>query len=130
MVHEWQLRRVLGLLTQAKDIRPRNLLCKEIENASFTLSPYVRFFNFETRKLNLKYIKREFLWYLRGDRYDLSICNYAKLWKDIIAEDKGINSNYVQYIFGDENQFGNIVRILENDINLMLEVVCKLNVIL
>lgn len=125
--HESNLKYVLFSLLKGKEISPRGLLCKELENYSFSLSPYVRFFNFESRKLNISYIKQEFLWYLRGNRYDLSICKYAKLWKDIIALDRGINSNYGQYIFGDENQFDNIVHILEKDKDSRRAVITILN---
>lgn len=125
--HEYLLKNILKPLSKGIEISPRGMLCKEIENYSFSVLPYVRFFNFESRKLNIKYIKQEFLWYLRGDRYDLSICNYAKLWNNIISEDKGINSNYGQYIFGNENQFDNVVNILESDKDSRRAVITILN---
>lgn len=105
----------IQLLMDGKEIRPRDLRCIEVQNFHFQLPPYVRFTNFEARKLNLDYIKREFLWYLKGDPKDISICEHAKMWSTLIREDGSINSNYGQYIFGDLNQFDVCKSILEND---------------
>lgn len=82
---------------------PRGLLIKELEHYSYVLGPYERFINFKDRKLNLDYIKKEFLWYLRGDRYDMSICDEAKIWNQVKKKDKNgnwyLNSNYGYYVF-------------------------------
>jgi len=78
---------------------PRGLEIIEIENFNYTLSPYSRFCNFEKRKLNLGYIKKEFLWYLKGDMYDTSITEHAKMWGNLVNDRGVINSNYGQYIF-------------------------------
>lgn len=100
-----------GLTTSA-----RSLKTVEIENFKYCLSPYVRFCNFGARKLNINYIKKEFLWYLRGDRFDLSILEHAKMWNNLIQADNGINSNYGQYIFNkDCDQFNRVFEILKND---------------
>lgn len=96
-------------------VEPRGELIIELENYSYELDPYVRFQNFESRKLNLDYIKTEFLWYLKGDRFDSSICDHAKIWKSVINKDGSINSNYGQYIFGKINQFDIVVNLLKND---------------
>jgi thymidylate synthase len=96
-------------------VRPRGQLVKELENYSYTLKPYERFPSFLSRKLSLKYIRREFLWYLKGDRFDTSICDHAKIWRDVVNSDGSINSNYGQYIFGEMNQFDNVVKLLSND---------------
>ena len=89
----------------------------EIENFNYILPRYVRFPNFLVRKLSLKYIKHEFLWYLKGDKFDTHISIYAKMWKELINKDGSINSNYGQYIFGQEKQFDNVLKILKNDKN-------------
>lgn len=89
----------LDLKTQGKTVVARGQETLEIENYSYTLSPRERFPNFPSRKLKIDYIKKEFLWYLRGERHDLSICDHANIWKGIIESDGGINSNYGQYIF-------------------------------
>ncbi|HCR35828.1 TPA: hypothetical protein DIU22_02180 [Candidatus Woesebacteria bacterium] len=100
------------LLRDGKLVSPRGLLIKEIENANYVLPPYIRFANFNARKLNLNYIKQEFLWYLKGDRYDTSITEHAQLWKGLIQPDGGINSNYGVYI---NRQFDNVISILTKD---------------
>ena len=107
------------LYYKGEQVRPRGQLVREIENYSYTLGPYERFANFRSRKLNLKYIKREFMWYLKGDRFDTSICEHAKIWKDIVNKDGSINSNYGQYIFAGtgvfDNQFEQVIHFLRAD---------------
>lgn len=103
------------ILNEGKIVFPRNKKCIEIENAVILFPPYVRFVNFECRHLKLSYIKKEFLWYLKGDKYDTSICEYASMWKNFINNDGSINSNYGQYIFGNMNQFDNVINELIND---------------
>jgi thymidylate synthase len=80
-------------------VSPRGLKCLEWEAASVSFPPGVRFMNFTARKFNLDYVKLEFLWYLRGDRYDLSIAENAKIWKSCIDERQQLNSNYGYYLF-------------------------------
>lgn len=91
--------------TNGHEVSPRGMLIKELNNFTYKLRPYVRFMSFTGRKLNIDYIKREFLWYLKGDRYDTSIGEHAKMWVGLVNEDGSINSNYGQYIFGDQQQF-------------------------
>ena len=55
--------------------------------------------------MNLDNVKREALWYLKGDPHDTSICEHARMWKRLINFDGTINSNYGQYIFGNQQQF-------------------------
>lgn len=96
-------------------VSPRGQLVREVENFSYELPALVRFQSFECRKLNLSYIKRELLWYIKGDRFDTSICAHAKTWRDIVNADGSINSNYGQYIFGKTNQFDRVVETLSGD---------------
>lgn len=96
-------------------VSPRGQLVLEIENFSYTLPPFVRFCNFECRKLNLDYVKKEFLWYLKGDRFDKSILDSASMWKNLVNEDGSINSNYGQYVFGERKQFDDAKKFLEDD---------------
>lgn len=98
-----------------KLVSPRGLLIKEIENCTYRLPAYVRFPNFKSRKLSTKYCRREILWYLKGDRFDTSICEHAKIWRDIVNKDGSINSNYGQYMFGKINQFDNVIETLKVD---------------
>src|SRR3990167_11486333 len=96
-----------------KIVYPRELMVLEIENYHYQLQPRERFVNFQARHLNLSYIKQEFMWYLNGDPTDISITEYAKLWKTMINGKGIINSNYGQYIF--PNQFNYVVKELVKD---------------
>lgn len=93
---------------------PRGLQVLELENYSYELPPFVRFQNFASRKLNLGYIKAEFLWYLRGDKFDHSIAEKAKIWREIVNEDGSFNSNYGAYLFTG-GQFDNVIKVLSED---------------
>lgn len=105
----------LTLHSKGKMSYPRGLKVLEIENFKYTFPPYTRFINFESRKLNLNYIKQEFLWYLRGNKYDTSILSHAKIWSNLVNTDGSINSNYGQYLFGDCKQFLNVYSTLMLD---------------
>lgn len=88
-----------------KEVKPRGQLTLEIENYGFTMNPLQdRFTSFLTRKVNFDYMKKELLWYLRGNRQDMMITEEAQIWKDIIDVDSGINSNYGQYLFAPNKQ--------------------------
>lgn len=102
-------------ISKGNFVSPRGFKILEIENYHFTLQPYVRFANFKERKLNLKYIKTEFKWYLKGKPKDLSIIEHAKIWKDMVNSEKEIPSNYGQYIFGKINQFDYVIDVLIKD---------------
>lgn len=107
--------RILRPLENALQVSPRGQLIKEIENYSYKLPSMVRFPNFACRNYKVEYVKKEIIWYLKGDRFDLSICDHAKIWRDIVNDDGSLNSNYGQYIFGKMNQFDNVVKILSVD---------------
>lgn len=105
-----------NLITTGSMVAPRNQRTVECENFSYVLKPYERFCNFPSRRLNIAYIKKEFLWYLNADRFDDSICEHAKMWESLRQPDGGFNSNYGQYIFNkDCNQFARVVEILSKD---------------
>ena len=99
-------------LYNAPEIEVRGLKTKELLNYKLVIQPYDRFFNFEGRKMNLKYIKEEFKWYCKGDKFDTSITKHAKMWKSLINEDGSINSNYGQYI---KPNFARCLETLVND---------------
>lgn len=103
------------LYIEGKYVSPRGLKVLEIENYNYELPPYCRFVNFKCRNLNIEYIKREFLWYLKGDKTDTSIAEYAQIWKSLITDKGTINSNYGRYIFSEINQFDNVVKLLTAD---------------
>lgn len=114
--HQHYFKRIYrNLLGQGKEVSPRGQKVLEIENYNYVLPPYVRFVNFTSRNLKLNYIKREFLWYLKGDPKDLSIVQYAKLWESTVTKKKTINSNYGQYIFGEDGQFDYVINTLKAD---------------
>lgn len=85
---------------------PRGLEIKEIRDCKFSIDPRYPFTSFKDRKLNLAYLAAELHWYLLGNRYDMSICKYSSMWSKLIQKDGGLNSNYGQTIFDDDNQFG------------------------
>jgi len=99
MINKYQFENILCKLIHGDICYPRGLKILELENFNYELSPYNRFCNFKSRNLNLNYIKQEFKWYLKGDKFDISICNYASMWKNLINESGAIQSNYGQYIF-------------------------------
>lgn len=103
------------LKRDGKYTSPRNMLVLEAENFTYSLSPGVRFPSFKCRNLKIDYVKREILWYLVGNKFDTSICEHAKMWRSLVNDDGSINSNYGQYIFGDQNQFDNVVNSLKTD---------------
>ena len=115
MQDKWIFLNILSNVYHGNVVAPRGQQILELENYSYTLPPYVRFVNFPSRKLNINYIKQEFLWYLKGDKYDVSITSHASLWKSIQNKDGSFNSNYGQYFFGSENQFDQVIKTLAND---------------
>lgn len=84
-----------------KILAPRGEKIKEIENAQFELdmsdSPCT---SFRSRKFSLDYAKAEFVWYLRGDRFDTYIEQYASSWPKLKQSDGSYFSNYGYYLFG------------------------------
>lgn len=107
------------LVLEGKFVSPRGQRVLEVENFQYVLKPYQRFQSFNCRKFNLNYVKDELLWYLKGERYDVSIAEKAKIWKEIINKDGSINSNYGQYIFPPRvfggGQFDNVIKTLTDD---------------
>ena len=103
------------LLLKGQVVSPRGLKVLEIENYNYIVPAYVRFANFKSRKLNIGYIKQEFLWYLKGNKFDTSIAQHAKMWNNFINADGSINSNYGNYIFAELKQFDIVVNILLRD---------------
>ena len=100
-------------------ISPRGSKVIEVENFMYELPPYVKFQNYDVRKLKFNYIKQELLWYLRHNVHDTSIVNFASIWKDLIQPNGTINSNYGAHLFASKNretsQFLNVIDILRKD---------------
>jgi thymidylate synthase len=115
MSKETFLRIFKDLKWSGSKVSPRGLEIIELQNYSYEVEPYVRFMSFKSRKLSISYLKREFLWYLKGDRYDGSITSHAKIWQSVMNSDGSFNSNYGQYFFGDQMQFDTVVETLKKD---------------
>lgn len=115
------------LILKGKYSAPRGLKIIELQNFHCTFPPYVRFINFKNRKLSLNYIKKELLWYIKGDKFDTSITKEATMWSHLINKDGSINSNYGQYIFGKQNQFDRVVNILKKDKESRRAIIVLLN---
>jgi thymidylate synthase len=103
------------LRNYGRRVAPRGQNILELEDYQFTMRPRERLTSFKARKLNLAYCIEEFLWYLRGERHDTSIEKHATMWAKIKdPADDGFNSNYGQYIFGEE-QFSWVLAELARD---------------
>ena len=94
------------MLDVFKDVRqngvpqkPRGHLTMEIRNYQFVVG--YPFSSYHDRKLNLSYLKKEFMWYLSGDAYNDSILEASKKWNDFRQEEGYWLSNYGQYWFSD-----------------------------
>lgn len=86
------------LWREGREIGPRGMTTRELENCQFRLAPYDYYMTFPSRKLSLPYIRDELRWYLKGDRYDLSITEKAKIWQTAVTNGQ-LNSNYGHYLF-------------------------------
>lgn len=104
-------------IMENEDIEIRGSNVKECINKSFSIDPLYPITSFKSRKLNLQYAKKEVLWYIRGDRFDLSICDIAGAWNDVVQKDGGINSNYGQTIFTGPSHYDWVVEELVRDKN-------------
>lgn len=95
----------------------RGSSCIEVRNMSIDIDPVYPITSFAARKLNLSYAKKEVLWYLRGNRFDKSICEVAGAWNTLVQPDGGINSNYGQDIFEGPRLFDWVIEELSRDIH-------------
>jgi len=103
------------VMTNGQVISPRGEKVLEIEDYQFTLDPYERFTSFNARKLSLKYIKAELIWYLRANPYDTMITEHAQIWTDLRQPDGQFFSNYGQYLFDQNTGIFNVMETLVND---------------
>lgn len=102
------------LLEGGQTLEVRGSKVIELTDYRLRIPPLEYITSFQARKLNLAYCKQEWLWYLRGDRFDDSIQQYATMWKKLKQSDGGFNSNYGQYIF-EEGQLEWCIRRLSED---------------
>lgn len=96
-------------------VGPRGKITKEVRNCGISIDPRYPITSFSSRNFNLKYAKKEVLWYLRGNRFDKSITEESGTWQTLIQPDGGINSNYGQVIFTGQRHFDWVVEELIRD---------------
>lgn len=105
---------VSRLLKTCPSINVSGKNIKEIRNFQFVLTdPDNCICNLPARKISMKYLSAETLWYLSQDYTDNVIGLYGSLWKRI-AEDHVLNSNYGNLIF--DSQFKWMIDTLSDDI--------------
>lgn len=105
----------LESLYSAPVYAPRGLATKELLGVSYTVKAGDEYVQHRARKLSMKYIEAELAWYKKGNRWDTSITEHAKMWQTCIAKDGGINSNYGQYLFGRDGQLQRVIQQLKQD---------------
>jgi thymidylate synthase len=88
---------------------------KELINVHYRVHHGQELTSHLARNFKLDYVKREIEWYIKGDRYDKSILDHAKIWAGCIGPDGGINSNYGQYLFGPGGGLARVIRELQSD---------------
>jgi len=98
-----------------------NVKCVEILTEKILLNPNQPIINFNIKKTNEEYCKKELNWYLSKS---LSIKKYVddiKIWNEVCTKDKNklINSNYGWCIFSQDNynQYKNCLKELLININ-------------
>lgn len=102
--------RLYKLVANAPEITSRGSKSRNIHNVAVVLNasePVIT--NFEHRKMNLAYAKREWLWYLGADPKDDSICEHATAWKKLQQEDGTFYSNYGQYLFAQRDEVNGMI---------------------
>lgn len=93
------------VLRDGEETSPRGRRTLEVMNAMYQAMPDEHFDDRAGRKVVMPYVFREFLWFVQGNRYDTRMTKYAPLWNACVDMEGGINSNYGQYLFGDEPGF-------------------------
>lgn len=113
--------RMYKIVMSSPEVTIRDQRVRNVHNMAVVLdgrTPPIT--SFPERKLNLNYMKREWLWYLGADPKDDSIVEHAKMWQKLKQEDGTFYSNYGQYLFGPspaESQFTYVVNALKADRN-------------
>lgn len=74
----------------------------ELEDHQIKIQSAYPFMSFPSRKYNVEYFKKEFIWKLTGDPFNDSIKQHAKMWESVQNTDGTFNSNYGQYWFGEQ----------------------------
>lgn len=108
-------------------VAPRGFKIREIQDLQITIDPMRPFMNFEHRKLNISYFKKEMLWKLRADPYDDSIKQHAAMWDSVQNSDGTFDSNYGQYWFGKQLGWQKAVNELIRDVDSRRAIIPMLN---
>lgn len=74
----------------------------ELECFQLAVHSKYPFMTFPSRKYNIDYFKKEFIWKLTGDPFNDSIKQHAKMWESVQNTNGTFNSNYGQYWFGEQ----------------------------
>lgn len=103
------------LMKHGKELAPRGLRIREIENYQVRFNPLMAFCGLDRRNLSLKYFVAEMAWYFTGDPDDRRIEHYSGLWEKIANDSSPRwNSNYGQY-FLQEGQLHYVLSTLSAD---------------
>lgn len=107
------LKVLTDLSEKGKSYAPRGQQIKELTN--YMIDVNYPFASVKDRKLPLKYIKREYQWYLARIPNDDRITKYATMWKMLKQPDGTFASNYGQYMFSKQGGFQWVVDTLRRD---------------
>lgn len=92
-----------AIYRSGNESRPRGQKILELNNVQLVLtSPYNNVVKVGERKISLKYLIAEWLWYCSGRQDKVGadyIAHYAPFWDKIRNEDGSLNSNYGFYFF-------------------------------
>lgn len=103
---------VAEILEHGQLVRPRGMLCREIETAVFTAPAENARLDFTTtavperQEVWVRYLEREHAWYLSGD--DSAASAPASFWNTIADANGRVNSNYGKMILHDRKYPGGL----------------------
>lgn len=103
-----------AILDNSRVATVRGLTMYEVNDVEYTMYDSQNICTSAVRDMSFDYLRREFLWYLGGDKYDLRIAKYAPLWKKCINNGV-INSNYGQYLFANDQFYKALDHLYEDN---------------
>ncbi len=89
-------------MKMGEELTTRGSTFKELESYQLAIFSKYPFMMFPSRKYNIDYFKKEFIWKLTGDPFNDSIKQHAKMWESVQNTNGTFNSNYGQYWFGEQ----------------------------
>ena len=107
-------RMAFDLEYNGKEVESKDGTMLELLGYNYEVDPYNPWFSLTERKLNVPFIAREMLWYLRGDRKDSSIAEYAGVWRSVFEADGQAVSNYGHELFHNQ-RLGHAIGLLERE---------------